>query len=283
MKYSERIIHIEQETCIKCGKCVQVCPSEIMLQDKETKTISLQHIEHCIGCGHCVDVCPTDSIVHSDFPPETVHPIDYSKMPTPEQIMLLLKSRRSNRTITPQPIPQAWLEQIIEAARSAPTASNSRKIDFTLITDPEKLKQIVDCTVTILDHVRKTLNNPVIKFLFKPFLSGAYRYLPVFERLKRNRMMGKDPILQNATALLIIHTPRNSRFGCEDANLAYQNASLMAQSLGVSQIYMGFILAATKQDKKGQLLQLFGIDEKPQAIMALGIPAFRYPKYTDKR
>ena len=275
-------IKIDMERCIKCGKCVQVCPSEIMVRDPQTREIHLQQVEHCIGCGHCVDVCPTDSVIHSSFPPETVHAIDYAQMPTPEQVMLLLKSRRSNRTITSRPVPGEWLEQIVEAARCAPTASNSRQVDFTLLTDPEQLRQIGEYTVEVFDGLRRVFDNRVAKALCGAWLPGLYRYIPTFRRLRRAQSAGKDPILRRATALLVIHTPKSNRFGCEDANLAYQNASLMAQSLGVSQVYMGFIISAIKQDRKGRLVQLLGVDGKPQAIMALGIPAFRYPKYVDR-
>ena len=102
-------------------------------------------------------------------------------------------------------------------------------------------------------------------------------------RRKEEHKAGKDPILRKATALLLIHTPKSNRFGSEDANLAYQNASLMAQSLGVSQIYMGFVLTAIRQEGKDTLAKTLGIDGKIQAIMALGIPAFKYPKYTDRK
>ena len=275
-------IQIDKERCIQCGKCAQVCPSDIMIQDQHTREINVQHMEHCIDCGHCVDVCPVDAVIHSDFPPEVVHTIDYTQMPTPEQVMLLLKSRRSNRTITSRPIPHEWLKLIVEAACCAPTASNSRQIDFTLITDPEKLRQIGEYTVEVFDGLRMVFDNRVAKALCKSWLPFLYRYIPTFRRLRQAQSAGKDPILRGATALLVIHTPKSNRFGCEDANLAYQNASLMAQSLGVSQIYMGFIISAIKHDWKGRFGQLLGVDGKPQAIMALGIPAFRYPKYVDR-
>lgn len=76
--------------------------------------------------------------------------------------------------------------------------------------------------------------------------------------------------------------PLPNRFGCEDANLAYQNASLMAESLGVSQIYMGFVLTAARMGRKNAFARIAGITGRPQAIMALGIPAFRYSKYTER-
>ena len=84
-------LNIDQESCIKCGKCVRVCPSDIFTQERAGETIGLVRVESCIVCGHCVDVCPTGSVSHSEFPPEKTHTIDYSQMPTPEQVMLLIK------------------------------------------------------------------------------------------------------------------------------------------------------------------------------------------------
>lgn len=275
-------IRIEKESCIRCGKCVQVCPAEIMVRRGTAKEIALVHTDRCIGCGHCVDVCPTDSVIHSEFPPQTVHAVDEGLLPTPEQVLLLIRSRRSNRTITPKPIPEEALQQIVEAARCAPTASNSRQVSFTLVTDPEQLRRIGDFTIGVFDSTAKKLMNPVVRTLLKRLRPDLYRYAARFAEMKCEHEAGKDPILRKATALLIIHTPASSRFGCEDANLAYQNASLMAQSLGVSQIYMGFILTAIRMSKKNAFARIAGITGRPQAIMALGIPAFRYPKYTER-
>lgn len=250
---------------------------------KAGETIGLVRVESCIVCGHCVDVCPTGSVSHSEFPPEKTHTIDYSQMPTPEQVMLLIKSRRSNRTLTSRPVPKEMLDKIVEAAHCAPTATNSQSLSFTVVTDPQKLRQVSDYTIGVFDSLAKLLLNPVVKCVVKPFMKDVYKYVPVFNRLKEEHKAGKDPILRKATALLLIHTPKSNRFGSEDANLAYQNASLMAQSLGVSQIYMGFVLTAIRQEGKDTLAKTLGIDGKIQAIMALGIPAFKYPKYTDRK
>ena len=127
-------LNIDQESCIKCGKCVRVCPSDIFTQERAGETIGLVRVESCIVCGHCVDVCPTGSVSHSEFPPEKTHTIDYSQMPTPEQVMLLIKSRRSNRTLTSRPVPKEMLDKIVEAAHSAPTATNSQSLSFTAVT-----------------------------------------------------------------------------------------------------------------------------------------------------
>ena len=112
---------------------------------------------------------------------------------------------------------------------------------------------------------------------------GVYRYVPVFKRLRREYAEGRDRVLRGATAVLFIHAPRESRFGAEDGNLAYENASLMAEALGVSQIYMGFVLTAVRQDRKAKLAAMLGLgDRRICAVMALGMPQFRYPNYIDR-
>lgn len=281
MKLNNKSILVRDESCIKCGKCAKVCPAGVLIQRQKGEIIHVENIDTCIACGHCVDVCPTASVVHSDFPPEKLHPIDYSLLPSPEQVMALIKTRRSNRAITSRPIPQEALARIVEAARFAPTASNKRNVSFTVITDPEKLRQVSDFTINKFDSGARILMNPIVKVFLKPFLKDTYDTLPAFYRFKQEHKAGNDPILRKATALLIIHTPESSEFGSENANLAYQNASLMAHSLGVSQIYMGFVVRAIRKCGKRTFSQITGLEGKVQAIMALGIPAFKYPRYIE--
>lgn len=275
-------IGIAPERCILCGKCVRVCPAGIFFREEDPAHIGTRNVESCIACGHCAAACPTGAVEHSLFPPQTLHPIDYASLPSPEQMLSLIRARRSNRALTARPIPTEWLERIVEAARCAPTASNSQQVRFTLVTDAVKLRQVGDMTVDVFDSVARRLDNPIVRSLLKPFLRSVYAYLPAFRRLKCEHEAGNDPILRKATALLVIHTPASSRFGCEDANLACQNASLMAQSLGVSQIYMGFVLTAIRQGAGKRFAQITGAEGKVHAILALGIPAFQYPKYMDR-
>lgn len=281
MKLNNKSILVRDESCIKCGKCAKVCPAGVLIQRQKGEIIHVENIDTCIACGHCVDVCPTASVVHSDFPSEKLHSIDYSLLPSPEQVMALIKTRRSNRAITSRPIPQEALDRIVEAARYAPTASNKRNVSFTVITDPEKLRQISDFTINKFDSGARILMNPIVKVFLKPFLKDTYDTLPAFYRFKQEHKAGNDPILRKATALLIIHTPESSEFGSENANLAYQNASLMAHSLGVSQIYMGFVVRTIRKCGKRTFSQITGVEGKVQAIMALGIPAFKYPRYIE--
>lgn len=277
------MLSVHAESCIRCGKCVRVCPSKIFTQPASGGEIGLQGIGSCIVCGHCVAVCPTGSVVHGDFPPQKVHPVDRELMPSPEQVMLLCKARRSNRAFTAKPVPEETLDRILEAAHRAPTASNQQQVAFTLVTDPEKLHAISAFTVGVFASILRKLENPLLKPVLKRIAPQLYGYVPHFKRLISEFDKGNDLILRGATAVILIHTPSESRFGCQDANLAYQNGSLMAESLGVAQFYTGFVCSAIEQDRDKRLGKMLGISGKIHAGMALGMPAFRYPNYIDRK
>ncbi|MFR7879719.1 MAG: nitroreductase family protein [Butyricimonas paravirosa] len=156
-------LSINTGTCIKCGKCARVCPSQIITQETKGSAVKVQNVENCIACGHCVAVCPTNSVLHSEFPPEKVHAFKYSDYPTPEQMMLVCKARRSNRAFSTRPIPREMLEQIIEAAHRAPTASNMQQVHFTLVTDPKQLNAISRFTLDVFNSAAKKLKKPILK------------------------------------------------------------------------------------------------------------------------
>lgn len=276
-------IKINNEICIKCGKCSKVCPSKIMIQKGLAEQIDLDFSNHCIGCGHCVDVCPVHAINHSIFPIEKIHKIDYAQMPSPDQVLCLLQARRSNRALSDKEVPKELIQQIVEAANLAPTASNAQLLSYTVISDAENLRKVSDFTINIFNSLVNILTNTIIKLILKPFMKGIYSYVSKFKAMAQEHYSGADPILRNAKALILIHTPKSNRFGAEDANLAYQNGSLMAQALGVSQIYMGFVLTALRRDKKNKLARSLGINGEIKAIMALGMPEFSYTNYSDRK
>mgnify|MGYP003623243307 CR=1 FL=1 len=276
-------IEIDPKTCIKCRRCIRVCPSGIFFQDGAEKEVNVRNGHYCISCGHCVAVCPSSSVTHSDFPSSKVHKTDISALSSPASLMTLIRARRSNRGFNGKPVPSDLLDAILEAAHRAPTASNRQQVAFTLITDPARLRQVVDYTMASFESGVRSLKNPILRPILKRLMPDNYKMLPRMERLLKEHAKGNDPILRDAKALILIHTPTGNRFGRDDSNLAYQNGSLMAESLGVAQFYTGYVCTAIRRDKKNRLAAMLGIDGEIHAGMALGMPDFTYPNYIDRK
>lgn len=59
-----------------------------------------------------------------------------------EALLDLLQSRRSIRRYRPEPVPEEMLQQILEAGRWAPSASNRQPWAFIVVRDPEVRRRV---------------------------------------------------------------------------------------------------------------------------------------------
>ena len=71
METTNFLARVDEETCIGCGDCVELCSLEAMELSGDTVNINE---EFCVGCGACVSTCPTESLslvrVSRKKPPE---------------------------------------------------------------------------------------------------------------------------------------------------------------------------------------------------------------------
>lgn len=269
------------DKCIACGRCIRVCP-EFVLHFTDTHRVINDPERHCVSCGQCVCICPTQALQHSRFPYSDIHSYKGESLPDPVQMLLLCKKRRSCRTFTRQPVPKASLEKILEAGRYAPTANNCRSFQFTVVTSPDKLQLLSDYTVKAYRRVYNLLNHKPLISLLKLLKVDAVDYLPDLKEVLVQYDKGSDYIMRGATAAIIISADKKDFFARDSANLAYQNMSLMAESLGVGQCYMGFVCSGISMDFGHRIARAFSIDNKIYAIMALGIPALSFTAYPER-
>lgn len=66
------VVQINEDTCIKCGRCVVSCEdSAYQAFDWAKGTVPIVHAQHCDGCSLCIHVCPVDdciTMVPTDIP-----------------------------------------------------------------------------------------------------------------------------------------------------------------------------------------------------------------------
>lgn len=259
--------------CIKCGRCVAVCPARILTQEEQKGDIGVVKLQTCIECGQCVAICPTDSVQHSLFPPETVHEIDKAILPSPDALMEIMRRRRSNRAFSDKPVPMELLDKILEAANLAPTAKNAQPLEYTLVTNPKILEAVHKATIEVCEKLAEQLKDAEDKNMR---MRAAF-----FHALAARYRSGYEVILRNAKAIILIHSKDETAVA--DANLAYQNASLMAEALGVAHFYTGYVRIFSMFDTEGIIRQTMGIEGTIHAGMALAMPKYTFNKYVDRK
>ena len=50
-------IRKDDSSCVDCGACVGVCPSDALVLERPVLTVILDP-EKCVACGECVTACP---------------------------------------------------------------------------------------------------------------------------------------------------------------------------------------------------------------------------------
>ncbi len=131
-------IVIDPERCRGDGICVRGCPAEVYVQREKGARPEVVYGEFCIACGHCVALCPHGAIHHEAYPAGSVQPILKEGIPSYEQTLELVRSRRSTRAFRDQPVERELIEKVIAGARYAPSAHNTQSTEFIVIQDPAR-------------------------------------------------------------------------------------------------------------------------------------------------
>lgn len=275
-------IDISSDLCIRCGACVDVCPTSVFALDDSSLPAQVVKAKSCIACGHCVAVCPEDAISHSRFPASALFPIQPEKLLEAGAVLSWMQTRRSVREFTSQPVPKESMQMVIKAARSAPIASNFPTTRYTLVQTPDLIRQAAELTVFQFANETAVLHNKFLSLIVKIFapkkLAIGKAYLPAVEKMVEQVKNGEDPILHHAALLMLFHGPSERRFASENAQLACQNAALMCHTLGLGAFYTGFLVRAA--DNNPTIARLFEIPDRDEifAGLAIGYPSIEYHK-----
>jgi nitroreductase/NAD-dependent dihydropyrimidine dehydrogenase PreA subunit len=286
-------ITIDRSRCVKDGLCAKVCPKGIFIQREKLTIPERLDEEHCITCGQCVAICRQSAVIHSEFQPSAVKAIQFEKMPTTEQVMELLRSRRSIRTYRNRPLGKDTIEKIIDGARFAPSGHNSQSTEFLVVQDKDVLNYVSAMVIEYLKFEIKRFSNPFFRTLAmlgdRESAESGLHEIPGFKRMIKMYESGADPILHDAPVLLAFHARRIVGFADINAQLALQNASLVAHSLGIGHFCTGWVLAPCRAPMakawNRRIPDRLGIPPGNQlyGALALGHPIPRFKNMIEKK
>jgi nitroreductase/NAD-dependent dihydropyrimidine dehydrogenase PreA subunit len=286
-------VKINAERCKKDGLCAKVCPKGIFVQREKLTIPELMDEEGCIACGQCVAICRQGAISHSEFPATTLRAIQFEQMPTPEDVMVLLKTRRSIRAFRDKTLAKDTIETIIDGARFAPSGHNSQSTEFLVVQDRAVLSQVSAMVIEYLKFEVNRFANPLFRTLAlladREMAESGLHEIPGFKRMIQMFESGTDPILHGAPVLLAFHARRTIGFADINAQLALQNASIVAHSLGIGHFYTGWVVSPCRAPMarawNRRIPNLLGIpsDNNLYGALALGYPIPKFKNMIERK
>jgi nitroreductase/NAD-dependent dihydropyrimidine dehydrogenase PreA subunit len=245
------LLIIDKEKCKQDGLCAADCPVAIIRFDgKGSYPQLVPHGEQlCLRCGHCVAVCPHGAIDHAEIPLAQCPPIEKALALSQTQAEQFLRSRRSVRQFKAKAVPRATLQRLIEVARYAPTGSNSQLLEWRVISDKARLRELAG---QVIEWMRGVLKDPAVQLM------------PYIPRLVKAWEAGEDSILRSAPCLVTAMAPAQARNGMVELALALSYLELAAPLYGLGTCWAGLLQGAMQAN--------------PAVKQAAGVPA-GYPYF----
>lgn len=263
------LLKIDSIKCKRDAFCVRECPAVIIrLPEGGYPEIIPDSI--CLECGHCVAACPHGALSHDCIPIESSPLIREELRISEQQALQFLRIRRSIRHFLRKPVEDAQIRKLIlEGARYAPTAGNRQLVEWLILTDTKRIREISAMTVS---WVRELVKDPRVV--------AASPYLP---RVVAGWDSGSDTVLRDAPAIVIAIAPKEAVNGMGDLTIALSYMDLLAPSLGLGTCWAGLLQGAMVNSPA--VRQAVGIPESyPHHYpIMLGYPDAKYYRLPERK
>lgn len=253
---------IDQEACIQCSACVKDCPYEILELAPDFPQVIADKADNCIQCQHCLAVCPTGALSILGFSPQDSLPLK-DQLPTPEQMDVLIRGRRSVRRYKSTPLESSVIDTMMATIAHAPTGVNRRECLFTVVEDQAVMKNLVNETIHGIREKADTETLP--------------KGLEFFAGVVRAWDKGKDVLFRKAPHMLIISVPQEGPSPGADPIIAFSYFELLAASMNIGTLWDGLAKWALTEIVP-EMQEKLGIPKDHQIgyVMLFGKPAVKY-------
>lgn len=262
---------VDEKKCKKDGLCAAECPAAIIrLKDGDGYPQLISGGEqNCLICGHCVAVCPNGALSHKLVPIEECPAIEKELIINQEQAVQFLRSRRSVRFFKEKPVEREKIQRLIEIARYAPTAGNAQLVEWLVLTDKDKIRELSALTV---DWMRTVL---------KKGPKGAAP--PYFPLIVMAWDAGYDAVLRNAPTVIVAFAPRMATNGMVDVTLALSYFELAALPIGLGTCWAGLLEGALSAS--AAVREAVGLPEGHPSHypMMVGYPKAKYYRLPERK
>jgi nitroreductase len=161
-----------------------------------------------------------------------------------DDLMEIIKKRRSVRVYQDKALPKKIVQNILEAARYAPSARNAQPLEYKVITNKYLINRLSD-------GINEAMKNQGFSLKAPPNARPSHFY--------------------NAPLLIIITAPKENGIAVSDGAIAADHIMLYATSIGLGSCFIGM---ARLIQRDGNLLKELhiGEDRNIAAAVVCGYP-----------
>ena len=247
-------IIINEEKCVGCSLCVDDCPNSCLRLEKGKAQFAKPA---CIECGHCYAICPQGAIRMSDYLCEDEPIVPMTALDS-DTLLLAMRSRRTIRRFTPQPVEEEKVRKILEAGRYSPTGGNFQGVSFTILGSRQAAAEAICVDI---------------------FRNGDELGAGPAAFLRQIDVRITDDFFFKGAPLVIVVS------GADDVNpaLASTYMELMAESLGLGVLYSGFFCECARISEGLRELLELPEGHKVVTCMVVGYPSVKYQRIVPRK
>lgn len=280
---------IDKSKCTGCGKCVDICPKDVLFLEKKRAKVNENE---CMLCSHCYAVCAFNAVSFNEELAEIKfetfscrEKIFGSSNVTPEMLVNIFRSRRSIRKYKNEDLDDDIVRDLVEFAVTAPSGSNCQDWEFTVINGRDKVWEFAVRLKDFFVRINRLAGISVLRYLSVLFMGKAlinyYRdHYETVEMAIKESESGVDLLFHGAPCVIIIHGPMDGSTPVEDATYAAYNICMLAHYLNLGTCLIGFAVEAL--NRSPDIKEELDIYEKNRvhAVIALGKPAVKFTKHS---
>lgn len=247
---NDKKIKVDANKCVGCNLCSKICPMQnIEIHNKKATVMS----DKCMLCGQCYAVCPKKAITISNL--EGVEKKEDFYL-NPNDVLNVIRFRRTVRQFKDDKIPKEILKQILEAGNLTHTAKNMQDVSFI-----------------VLDKQKHRIELMAVN-LFRKFKPMANLFSPEVKRIKIN----DNFFFFNAPIVIVVLA--NAK---ENGILAAQNMEFVAEANGLGVLMSGLFTAAANLSPK--IKKAIGIPKGKKVAMTLviGYPNVKFSRSAPRK
>lgn len=234
------MITIDNNKCIGCGQCIEVCPFTVLeLRDDGKATCT---DKACLACMHCAAICPAQAIRYDDKS-AIKESTDKMTENISNDLKILAKQRRSYRRFSKEKISREKITEILEIANWAPSAKNQHPVNWIVVDNTEVLDNIMN---VILEFCKQTGRSPEL--------------ISEYER-------GNNPVLGINSSVLIGYCMEDALNPACDTSIALTTVELLMQAEGIGTCWGGYLARYANEIPKCR--KLIGLPEDATIYAAL--------------